>query len=131
MYEKVNYAVFSCNYLPILQSQMERWLGNNEEMDLIIKKCTTLLFLLFFMNCVFNNEIVKKMKQNISQYMKEGGCKSVWYSTEYSQRGRPDHVLKKPNGVHISSVKSLTSEAISSATYFFMRTLKISHFPGL
>ena len=72
-------------------------------MDLIIKKCTTLLFLLFFMNCVFNNEIMKKMKQNISQYMKEGGCKSAWYSTEYSQRGRPDQVPKKTNGMCIIS----------------------------
>ena len=74
---------FSYIYLPILQSQMGRWLGNNEEMVLIIKKCTTLLFLLFFMNCVLKNGIMKKMKQNISQYMKEGGCKSVWYSTTH------------------------------------------------
>ena len=28
-------------------------------------------------------------------------------------------------------VKSLTSEAIPSATQFFMRAYKISHFPGL
>ena len=79
----MNYAVFSCNSLPILQTQMKRGLGKNEEMDLIIKTCTTLLFLLFFMNCVLNNGIMKKMNQNISQYMKEGGCKIVWYSTAH------------------------------------------------
>ena len=38
----------------------------------------------------------------------------------------PENMKKTP-----SKVKSLTSEATTSATQFFKRAYKISHFPGL
>ena len=43
-----------------------------------------------------------------------------------------NHVsLKVPMSELLYNLKSLTSEAIPSATQFFKRAYKISHFPGL